>query len=140
MNRFLVAVDGSAASVHAAKKAQQLARGVDGSLTLVSVIAPVLLYGDGSLGVSSQMDMAADAGVSDIFKQCLAALDPSLATPATLTLRGQVAETLADVAVERGFDLVVVGNTGRGAVSRVLLGSVADRLVHICKLPVLVVR
>jgi len=35
---------------------------------------------------------------------------------------------------------VVVGSRGRGAVTRVLLGSVADRLVHICKIPVLVVH
>ena len=41
---------------------------------------------------------------------------------------------------EGGFDLVVVGSKGRGAVSRVLIGSVTDRLVHICKRPILVVR
>ncbi len=37
-------------------------------------------------------------------------------------------------------DLVVVGSKGRGAVSRMLVGSVTDRLVHISKKPVLVVR
>jgi nucleotide-binding universal stress UspA family protein len=35
---------------------------------------------------------------------------------------------------------VVVGSTGKGAVQRLLVGSTTDRLVHICRRPVLVVR
>jgi nucleotide-binding universal stress UspA family protein len=62
------------------------------------------------------------------------------AATASRNLLGAPAETIADLAMDEGFDLVVVGNKGRGAVSRVLLGSVADRLTHICKRPVLVVR
>jgi nucleotide-binding universal stress UspA family protein len=47
---------------------------------------------------------------------------------------------LAELAESGNFDLVVVGSKGRGAVSRMLVGSITDRLVHICKRPVLVVR
>jgi len=56
------------------------------------------------------------------------------------TLSGPVAETLADVAQSQRYDLIVVGHRGRGGVKRVLLGSVADRLVQISSRPVLVVR
>lgn len=58
----------------------------------------------------------------------------------SLELEGPVAERLAEVAEQDGFDLVVVGSRGRNAVVRMFLGSVADRLVHICKKPVLVAR
>ncbi len=51
-----------------------------------------------------------------------------------------IARTLADMADSGGFDVVVVGHRGRGAVRRALLGSVADRLVQISNRPVLVVR
>jgi nucleotide-binding universal stress UspA family protein len=61
-------------------------------------------------------------------------------TVASLELEGPVAERLAEVAEQDGYDLVVVGSRGRNAVARMFLGSVADRLVHICKKPVLVAR
>jgi len=34
----------------------------------------------------------------------------------------------------------VVGSRGRGAVTRVLLGSTSDRLINICEKPVLIVH
>ena len=50
-----------------------------------------------------------------------------------------IADVLARLAAAGGFDLVVVGTHGRGAVGRVLLGSVARRLVHVCRKPLVVV-
>jgi nucleotide-binding universal stress UspA family protein len=35
---------------------------------------------------------------------------------------------------------VLVGDRGRHGVTRMLLGSVADRVVHLCRRPVIVVR
>jgi nucleotide-binding universal stress UspA family protein len=37
-------------------------------------------------------------------------------------------------------DLIVVGSRGRGAVKRLLLGSVSDRIAHLAPVPVLIVR
>ena len=55
-------------------------------------------------------------------------------------LEGGPAEEIVRVANEEDFGMVVVGSRGHNAVSRVLLGSVADRVLHTCKRPVLVVR
>jgi nucleotide-binding universal stress UspA family protein len=55
-------------------------------------------------------------------------------------LNGTPAERLTDLAEAEGVDLIVVGSKGRGAVSRMLIGSTSDRLIHISKKPVLVVR
>ena len=55
-------------------------------------------------------------------------------------LRGAAAEAISDYVRDDRFWGVVIGAKGHGALSRVLLGSVADRLVHICQKPVLVVR
>jgi len=68
------------------------------------------------------------------------ALDvPGLAI-STAVLFGSPAECIAEQAAAPGVGMVVVGSRGHGAVARVFLGSVSDRLVHICPKPVLVVH
>jgi nucleotide-binding universal stress UspA family protein len=49
------------------------------------------------------------------------------------------ADGIVDVAHEGDFELVVVGATGRGTLSRLLLGSTAEEVVRSCDTPVLVV-
>ncbi|NUO49203.1 MAG: universal stress protein [Polyangiaceae bacterium] len=46
---------------------------------------------------------------------------------------------IVDRVVDEGHDLVVMGTHGRRGVSRVLVGSVADRVVRTCPVPVLTV-
>lgn len=46
---------------------------------------------------------------------------------------------IVDRVVDEGFDLVVMGTHGRRGVSRVLVGSVAERVVRTCPAPVLTV-
>jgi nucleotide-binding universal stress UspA family protein len=54
--------------------------------------------------------------------------------------RGDPGEVLADVARQQRADLLVVGRRGRDFAARVLLGSVASRLVADAPCDVLVVR
>jgi nucleotide-binding universal stress UspA family protein len=61
-------------------------------------------------------------------------------TAETLLRVGNPAEQIITVAAEGGFDLVVVGSRGMGAVRRFLIGSVADRVVRHAGVPVLMVR
>jgi nucleotide-binding universal stress UspA family protein len=58
----------------------------------------------------------------------------------TEVLQGDPVETIADYAGEYGVDLVVMGTHGRGGVSRMLLGSVTERVVRTAPVPVLTVR
>ncbi len=53
---------------------------------------------------------------------------------------GQPAAALVELAARIGADLVVIGDSGRSALSRALLGSVAARLVHEAPCSVLVAR
>jgi len=77
-------------------------------------------------------------------RQLLESLRTSFKTRAitvdTVIPSGPPAETLARMASAPDVELVVVGHRGRGAIARVLLGSVADRLVQISPKPVLVSR
>jgi len=136
MKKILVAVDGSTASVHAARKALELADALRAEVTLVHVEEPVVTAGE--MAWMPDLPERQLLRGADILRELARAVErPMLKTVNKL---GSPAEAIADLAEEGNFDLVVAGNKGRGAVARVLVGSVADRLVHICKVPVMVVR
>lgn len=48
--------------------------------------------------------------------------------------------TIVDVAESGRFDLIVMGTHGRGALSRFVMGSVAERVLRLAPCPVLTVR
>ncbi|MCA2979670.1 MAG: universal stress protein [Myxococcaceae bacterium] len=136
MKKILVAIDGSDASMHAARTAATIATGLGASLTLAHVVPPPFVPPEVPFGVQAWTDEAVKAG-----ERLLEAASRELGVACERqNLSGSPAERLADLAEQGSFDLLVVGSKGRGAVSRVLIGSVTDRLVHICKRPVLVVR
>ncbi len=138
--KILVAVDGSQESLHAARKALELARLCNASVTLVHVEPPVQVYGDGGLGVSSEAIEVQRVAGEGLLADTMKVLEPSLPVPSRLSLQGPPAESIAEVAVRDHYDIVVVGNSGRSSVSKFVLGSVADRLVRICQTPLLIVR
>lgn len=141
MKRILAAVDGSPASLHGARLALKLAEPLGAEVTLIHVTVPTMLPALPGVLPALPMtdlreaDLAAGAKLLDTCRRELGRPDLK-----AINLVGPPAEIMADVAENDRYELVVVGNKGRGAVARVLLGSVADRLAHICKRPVLIVR
>ena len=55
----------------------------------------------------------------------------------TLVKSGSPYEMIVDTARELGIDLVVMGKLGRRGVKRILLGSVAERVIEFAPCPVL---
>lgn len=53
---------------------------------------------------------------------------------------GAPAAAIAKVAQQGKFDLLVIGSQGRGAVSGLVLGSVATTVLSLCDTPVLLIR
>ncbi|MHB8873058.1 MAG: universal stress protein [Myxococcaceae bacterium] len=141
MKRILVAVDGSESSLHAARLAAELAAKLGARLTLAYACVPMVYPAETAWVPVADVERAAEAHGQEVLKAAVAALREQGFEASTLIVHGPAAETLADAAkVDEDIGLVAVGSRGRGAVARVLLGSVADRLVHICPKPVLVVR
>lgn len=138
MKRIIVAVDGSEASMHAARMALEIAAATHGEVTLVYVVAhPYMPNPDVPFATTQMVEDAVKIGEL-MLNQTAERLGRT--DLRRLCVTGSAAEVLADLAETEGADLLVVGSKGRGAVSRVLIGSTTDRLVHISKRPVLVVR
>jgi nucleotide-binding universal stress UspA family protein len=67
--------------------------------------------------------------------------DPNpLSVCRTLLLSNAPAAAIVDYAQREPIDLIVTGTHGRGAVSHLLLGSVAERVVRTAPCPVLTIR
>jgi len=130
MRNVLVGVDGSPESERAAQVAATIARATGRGLVFTHVLPAVgVLPGPFEL-VDRYREAASRAWRElDSLRQRAAMWDFE---PQTEMLVGAAAEVLAERAGEADVDLLVVGHRGRSAAARVLLGSVADRLMQIC--------
>ena len=55
-----------------------------------------------------------------------------------MVLTGAAAEQIISYPRKHGVDLIVTSTHGYGGVKRLLLGSVTDRVIRSCEVPVLV--
>ena len=53
---------------------------------------------------------------------------------------GHLGETIAQRADDLGCDLIVMGAHGRGALADLLVGSTATKVIHLARVPVLLVK
>ncbi|MCA3015459.1 MAG: universal stress protein [Myxococcaceae bacterium] len=140
MKRFLVAVDGSDASVKAVRAVVSLAEPLGAHVTLLYVVPPMVGAAGGAWAPLDEIHASEVKHGEKVLAEVVAALGTSALSIEPRAVVGPPVETIVSIAADEGFDLIAVGSTGKGAVKRLLLGSTADRLVHLSEKPVLVVR
>lgn len=140
MKRILVAIDGSDPSLKAARMAADIAVRFGAQLTLVHVVPKLLLPPDVYGLTLAEVEKEHRAYAEKLLQKAVSFLaEPGVDTSSTI-LYGSPAESIAEEAAANDVGMVVVGSRGHGAVARVFLGSVSDRIVHISPKPVLVVH
>jgi nucleotide-binding universal stress UspA family protein len=141
MSRVLVAIDGSDPSEQALSFA--LDHHADADLLAVTVLDPAAYVRGAGETVSPNVDTwreQAEAAAREVLATAADRADAAEVTLATDLVYGSPARAIVDYADGHGVDHVVVGSHGRDGVSRVLLGSVAERVVRRSSVPVTVVR
>jgi len=141
--KILVATDGSEPALHAVAYAARLVGlmpSASNAVTLISVHDDV-----GLRHAKSYVGSEAVAGyLRDLSEEELAParklLEAAGVRHAVETRTGHVAQQIVDCAEAGAFDLIVLGAKGRGAVSDLLLGSVAQRVLATAKQAVLLVK
>ena len=138
-NKILLAADGSAHGLHAARMAAELARTMHSSeLRLVVVYEPIPPYiGD------PYMQYAIDARLKEtqtILQHAVEAVGEIPGGVITELLEGDAAEAIVKVATTRQSDVIVMGSRGLGRLAGALLGSTSQKVVAHAPCPVLIVR
>jgi nucleotide-binding universal stress UspA family protein len=135
---ILVAVDGSKHSALAVEEAIDLARNVDGRLTLISVGTPPAMWPSPYLTptlTDAELQEAARAVVDEAAAQV-----PDDVPVVTLVRVGLPADEIVTSAREGHHDLIVMGARGRGAATSFLLGSVSHSVLNRSPAAVLIVH
>jgi nucleotide-binding universal stress UspA family protein len=141
----LLATDGSTASDHAATMAISLARTHGAKLMVVYVVDPYpyLSMGESNpygfqayMGAAQKQAAEAHAKVNALCMQS----QPPVEMQARLIEEVTPAIGIVQTAKTEGADLIVLGSHGRSGIARLMLGSVANKVVAESAVPVLVVR
>ena len=138
IGRVLLGTDLSHTSQLATDRAFDLAQRHGAELLVVSVIDPDDLH-PRTDRVSSRWDQVRDRRHDAAQALVLRGRDIGV-TVSFLVWTGDPGESIVSAAESERADLVVVGTHGRGAIGRLLLGSVSEHVVRNAPCPVLVVR
>lgn len=142
--RILVATDFSTFASAAADAAIALARRFDARVTLLHAIPlsafAVFSTGDAPGFDTAEMEEAVRAAAAKSGAAELTRLLASNVPVDVATVDGPPPAEICAYAAAQGFDLIVIGSHGRTGLQRLLLGSVAERVVRHASVPVLVVR
>ncbi|HEY7251539.1 MAG TPA: universal stress protein [Methylomirabilota bacterium] len=143
MRRILHATDFSAASSRAFKRAVDIAKASGAELLLVHVLPsvfPVVADGYVSPKVYEDLEAATRADGQKRLDRLARRARASGARVKSLLLEGVPHERIARAARARKADMVVIGTHGRTGFAKLVLGSVASRVLAISPCPVLTVR
>lgn len=133
MKRILVAYDGGEPAKRALETAALLAKKFDALVSVVSVVP----FHPGRMPVDPWDDDIVHQQELDEARSILALQGIEAETLETM---GDPARTIERIAVDGGFDTVVVGSRGLGALSRVLQGSVSAHVAANSEVTVIVAR
>ncbi len=132
--KILLAVDGSEPSGRAIPAAADIASAHRGEVLVLHVQEYGLTWG-AEVETSSEATDLVDRVVADLKDQGV-----NVRGEVTRAPLGQTPRAILNVARDEGVDLIVMGTRGLSDWGRLLMGSVAHKVIHLAECPVLVVR
>jgi nucleotide-binding universal stress UspA family protein len=134
-NRILCPLDFEEGSLNALKLATRLAAQNKAELYLLHVCPTTAIPLGGPATEPIMAEQSARQRLQEIANPDLAAIPHEL-----LVTTGNAAERVIDMQTGLAADLIVMGTHGRAGLSRLIVGSVAERVVREASCPVLITR
>jgi nucleotide-binding universal stress UspA family protein len=141
--RILVPLDGSTLSEAVLPHAEGLACALNAEIVLLHVNispAPVFDPNESPLGPQPEEVKIIRIDAQNYLKTVCAKLEQDGLRATYLLRDGMVAETILEAAEVMQTDLIAMSTHGRTGMLRLLLGSVAEQVVHDSKIPVMLFR
>ncbi|MGB0029400.1 MAG: universal stress protein [Nitrososphaeraceae archaeon] len=142
--KILVAVDGSEASIDAAKYATQIASRYDSDLiALYVILSDISIFGPDTpphINVLKQQAQEVLDKVKGISMDSVGNRDRKFRIRSELIGSASAVGGIVGFAEKENVDLIVVGTRGRSGFKKLLLGSVASGVVSYAHCPVLIVK
>jgi nucleotide-binding universal stress UspA family protein len=136
---ILVGIDGSEAAANALEWSLGLAREIGGEVAVIHALDTELVaYLTQHLKGAFHLGEWEDEQRRAFEEEWTAPLATAGVPTQTLVVVGRPATVMLAAAERMRPELLVVGRHGHRAVTRMLLGTVADELVHHCTVPVIV--
>lgn len=146
IKKILLATDGSEHAMKAAEYAKNLALKFEGAEITVLYVAHVpddLLMKNAVLHAFDDdinLDKVLAQNSQPVLTKTLEVFADTTIKVNTLIQTGNPAEEICLIAKTDKYDLVVIGSRGLGTIKGLFLGSVSDRVAHICNTPVMIVK
>ena len=142
---IMVPLDGSELAECVLPHVEAIAAGCNvTTVTLIMVVPPLHLYGGAETRISPEERKHLEKDSVEVATNYLEEKAQLLRDKGVLAdvkvLLGNVLDRLVEYIKDNGVDLIVIATHGRSGVSRLFLGSVADRLLRHAPIPVLMVR
>lgn len=134
---ILLPYDGSEGATAVLDHASEIARWADATLQLLFVADTSR---DSVTVVDGEVVDALVRQGEDILEQATETLDTNGVSYNTDIVQGDPASTIAEYAERYEYDLIVMPTHGREGISRYLIGSVTEKVVHLSSVPVLTAR
>jgi nucleotide-binding universal stress UspA family protein len=133
---IVLATDGSKYSAVASARAIAFARSYGGELKVLSVVdVPTEFYAEAPQAVDDLVRKA-KSYVADVKKQA----ETAGVKAETFVGEAEAHEAVNNLAREQKADMIVIGSHGRTGLRRLLMGSVAEKVIGYATCPVLVVK
>jgi nucleotide-binding universal stress UspA family protein len=142
LNKVLVATDFSDVAGAALTYGSELAKRFGARLHVVHIAENAFMLNVGAAGYVAdvtEIQREIDEEARRQIDSCTAGIEPR-PTTAVISAGSSPAFGIVDYAKEHDIDLVVIGTHGRGGVTRMILGSVAEKVVRMAPCPVLTVH
>lgn len=141
MRKILVPIDGSKNSKLALEKAKELALLSNGEIMVITVIKDVVshLYTLENKDKQEITKVFEEQGKQvlqeglETFKECSGKVQSAI-------IKGNPAQEIIKMAEEGDYDLVIMGSRGLNAFSRVMIGSVSNKVLNHVRTSVLIVK